>query len=475
MSFEWGEVLGFFSIMKTLVWVRNDLRVLDNPALCAAVAGGGEVGVVYVLEEGLGAAAGWWLHHSLAALGARVPLTLRRGKAEEVIGEMIAAHGVERVVFNKAYDGTDAVPQSWERAGARVEALDGGMLHDPATFTTQTGGNWKVFTPFWKALRPKLDGMAPLPAPDLRSVTWMEVPSERLEDWGLLPVRPDWAAGWGDHWVPGEEGAWARLEAFMHNGLAGYAVGRDRPDLAHTSRLSAALRFGEISARSVVRAVLDAAGRGDVPWGDAEKFLAEVGWREFARHLLHHFPALPVRNWKGSFDAYPWREAPADVRRWQRGETGYPLVDAGMRELWRTGWMHNRVRMVCASFLIKHLRVDWRVGERWFWDTLVDADAANNAAGWQWVAGSGADASPYFRIFNPMEQGRRYDPAGAYVRRWCPELAGLSDDVIFAPWEASPLELAGAGVVLGSTYPLPMVEHRAARAAALAGYGRVRG
>jgi deoxyribodipyrimidine photo-lyase len=266
----------------------------------------------------------------------------------------------------------------------------------------------------------------------------------------------------------------ARLEELARDKLVGYAAQRDRPDLAGTSRLSPHLHWGEISPRQVwARLALEAESPGRR--GGADKFLSEIGWREFAYHLLYHFPTLAEENWRRVFDAYPWRDDEQGLAAWQRGRTGYPLVDAGMRELWQTGWMHNRVRMIAASFLIKHLRIDWRRGEAWFWDTLLDADLANNAAGWQWVAGSGADASPYFRIFNPVAQGRKFDPDGAYVRRWCPELAALADDFLHAPFDVPPQALAAAGIKLGETYPRPIVDHAAARRAALAGYEKVRG
>jgi deoxyribodipyrimidine photo-lyase len=298
---------------------------------------------------------------------------------------------------------------------------------------------------------------------------------DKLCDWGLLPSKPNWAKGFAAEWTPGEDGARARLEAFLKGGLEGYTELRNRPDLPNVSRLSPHLHFGEISPRQVWAMTQHFADAHAGVRRDADKFLSEVGWREFAHHLLYHFPTLPERNWKPAFDAYPWQTNAKHLAAWQRGQTGYPIVDAGLRELWATGYMHNRVRMVVASFLIKHLRIDWRQGEAWFWDTLVDADLANNAASWQWVAGSGADAAPYFRIFNPMEQGRKFDPEGVYIRRWCPELAKLPNDALFAPFEALPMVLAAAGVVLGKTYPQPLVVHAEARAAALAGYQAVKG
>jgi deoxyribodipyrimidine photo-lyase len=286
-------------------------------------------------------------------------------------------------------------------------------------------------------------------------------------------VHPDWAAGLRATWQPGERAAQARLKAFLDRDVAGYAADRDRPDRA-TSGLSPHLRFGEISPRQVWHAARFAAAERPLLSGGIDKFLSEVGWREFCRHLLFDVPDLATRNLQPSFDGFGWRQDAAALAAWQRGRTGYPLVDAGMRELWHTGAMHNRVRMVAASFLVKHLLIDWREGEKWFWDTLVDADAGSNPANWQWVAGCGADAAPYFRVFNPVLQGEKFDPDGAYVRRWVPELAALPTGLIHQPWSAPPLELGGAGVVLGETYPRPIVDHKAGRERALAAYAKLR-
>jgi deoxyribodipyrimidine photo-lyase len=295
------------------------------------------------------------------------------------------------------------------------------------------------------------------------------VDSDSLSSWRLEPTHPDWAAGMRDSCNRGEVGAQSRLSAFLDHGIAGYADLRDRPDLDNTSRLSPHLRFGEISPFQVWHSCrLALSARGKMRATDIDKVLSELAWREFCWHLLHHHPDLATRNFNPRFDTFPWRNDDKALAAWQRGGTGYPIVDAGMRQLWTAGWMHNRVRMITASFLIKHLLIDWRAGEQWFWDTLVDADSANNPANWQWVAGSGADAAPYFRIFNPVLQGEKFDPQGDYVRRFVPELADLPAAFIQAPFTASPLELASAGVTLGKSYPKPLVEHQAARARALA-------
>jgi deoxyribodipyrimidine photo-lyase len=298
--------------------------------------------------------------------------------------------------------------------------------------------------------------------------------SDALTDWQLLPTNPNWATGFEPEWKPGEAGAFAALRVFVEDRLREYPDARDQMGAHSTSRLSAHLHFGEISPVQVRAAIQSAAHDTPALQRGADKFMAEIGWREFSTNLLFHWPTLPESNWRDSFDAFPWRDDDEALGAWRRGQTGYPIVDAAMRELWLTGTMHNRARMIAASFLIKHLLIDWRRGEDWFWDTLLDADLANNAASWQWVAGSGADASPYFRIFNPVTQGERYDGDGAYVRRWVPELARLPNDVLHRPWEADGLTLKAAGVELGRTYPRPLVDHAAARARALEAFASLK-
>ena len=467
--------------MTTILWFRQDLRLSDNPALCHAAANGPVI-PVYIRDETdplpLGGASLWWLHHSLAALrddlGGMVFLS---GDPLECLSRLAVETGAKAIVWNRTYEPhavkrDKAIKAALKEKGLDVRSFKAGLLHEPWEVETGAGDPYKVFTPFWRAAREKPVGET-LARPDAE----VEIPKgigDDLDDWALLPENPDWAAGWDDTWTPGEAGARKRFDAFLDDGLNGYAKLRDRPDQENVSRLSPHLHFGEISPRQIHNRVRFLADREPAVSRDADKFLAELGWREFSHHLLFHFPTLPTENWRPSFDAYPWRDDAAQLKAWQRGRTGYPIVDAGMRELWQTGYMHNRVRMIVASFLIKHLRMHWRHGEAWFRDTLVDADLANNAAGWQWVAGSGADAAPYFRIFNPMTQGRKFDPEGAYVRRWCPELAGLPDEHIHAPFEAPASILDEAGVVLGETYPKPLVDHAKARAAALEGYEKVK-
>jgi deoxyribodipyrimidine photo-lyase len=469
--------------MTTIVWLRQDLRTRDNPALAAAAARG-RVLPVFILDDvtpgpqwRLGGASRWWLHHSLLALRDQLGhLPLFGGDPRELLPVIIKQVGASAVYWNRCYEPfaiarDKELKASLQRLGVEVQSFNGSLLHEPWHVATGSGGPFKVFTPYWRASRSR-PVAAPLPAPRLKIVKPAAL-GDRLEDWGLLPANPKWATGWEQLWTPGENGALARFDDFVKNGLAGYRELRERPDLRGTSRLSPHLHWGEISPRQIwARMALES--EDSSKRDGASKFLSEIGWREFTHHLLYHFPTLPERNWRPNFDAYPWRNSADDFKAWQRGRTGYPLVDAGMRELWQTGWMHNRVRMITASFLVKHLRIDWRRGETWFWDTLLDANLANNAAGWQWVAGSGADASPYFRIFNPMIQGRKFDPNGDYVRRWCPELARLPNAYIHALFQAEPETLARAGITLGSTYPYPIVDHDHARKAALNGYDKVR-
>jgi deoxyribodipyrimidine photo-lyase len=366
----------------------------------------------------------------------------------------------------------DQVTRALDEIGVSSQTFTGDLLVEPRAIRNKENRGLRVFTPFWRRVQSLGDPPTPLPAPKkLNGVTGLA--GDRLEDWKLEPAKPDWAGGLRENWKPGEAAAQAQLKAFLNN-ISGYAVERDRPDRAGTSRLSPHLRFGEISPRQVWHAARFAAAEHPRLSSDIDKFLSELGWREFCRHLLFDVPDLATRNLQPSFDAFPWKHDDKALHAWQRGRTGYPIVDAGMRELWHTGVMHNRVRMVVASFLVKHLLIDWRHGEQWFWDTLVDADAASNAANWQWVAGCGADAAPYFRVFNPILQGEKFDPDGVYVRRWVPELKALPDKLVHQPWTATPLELASAGVTLGKNYPEPIVDHKVGRERALAAYAKTR-
>ncbi|MCW0233497.1 MAG: DNA photolyase family protein [Ferrovibrio sp.] len=478
------------ALSPVVVWFRQDLRLNDNPALAAAAASGRPVLALYILDTAttawaMGGATRWWLHHSLVQLGADlkqrydIGLILRRGDPATILPALLRETVTETVHWNRCYEPAaiardSALKTALKDDGIAVETHNAALLFEPWTVQTQAGGWFKVFSPFWRACRAR-GPAAPQRAP--QSVTrWPEtVDSDALDSWALLPTAPDWAGGLRARWTPGEAGAAARLQAFIEHDLIQYADGRDRPDLDCTSRLSAHLQFGEIGPRQIWQAVQMAVERGGAGLAhNAEKFLSELGWREFCHHLLFHFPTLPQQNFRAGFDAFPWNPRADHVKAWQEARTGYPIVDAGMRQLWQTGWMHNRVRMIAASFLIKHLLQDWRKGEAWFWDTLVDANLANNAGGWQWVAGSGADAAPYFRIFNPVLQGEKFDPQGAYVRRWLPELAALPDKYIHKPWSAPETVLNQAGIVLGRDYPRPLVDHDTARKAALAAFAALR-
>jgi deoxyribodipyrimidine photo-lyase len=472
-----------------IVWFRDDLRLADNPALHAAAATKRPLVCVYIHDEetrgvrSLGGAARWWLHGSLQALddaltqhGGR--LTLLRGASTEMLPKLAAAVGAHTVYSNRRYDGPgrkidSSVATLLEKHQIASASFNGQLLNEPWTIKNTSGKPFRVFTAYWRAVTARGTPEPPLPAPrNLRFHALLRGPklkSVPLGSLGLEPHSPDWAGGLRAEWQPDESSAKVRLNRFVKSVLREYPTDRDRPDRRGTSRLSPYLCFGNISVRQIWHTAQAAvrSHRSDANTRQLDRFLAELGWREFNYHVLYHHPDLAERNFQARFDPLRWRTDHKGLKAWQRGLTGYPIVDAGMRELWTTGWMHNRVRMVAASFLIKHLLIDWRKGEKWFWDTLVDADPANNAANWQWVAGSGADAAPYFRIFNPILQGEKFDPEGAYVRRWVPELAHLAASVIHKPWTAKPRQLADAGIELGKTYPLPIVDHDRARYRAL--------
>ena len=474
-----------------IVWFRDDLRLSDHPALDAAWRSGAPVVCVYVLDEQSrlpdarppGGAARWWLAQSLRSLrhdlgAAGAALVLRKGAAAKVLAELTRETGAGAVFFNEIAQApsqavADQVISSVGAIGVIAHSYPGDLLVAPNQIRNKENRSLRVFTPFWRRVRSLGDPPKPLPAPKKLNAAATPA-SDPLESWQLEPSGPDWAGGLRETWKPGEAWAQAQLKAFLGGGVAGYSSDRDRPDRDGTSRLSPHLRFGEISPRQVWHAARFAAAEQPRLAADIDKFLSELGWREFGRHLLFDVPDLAKRNLQPSFDAFPWKYDVKSLQAWQRGRTGYPIVDAGMRELWHTGVMHNRVRMVAASFLVKHLLIDWREGEKWFWDTLVDADAGSNPANWQWVAGSGADAAPYFRVFNPVLQGEKFDPDGVYVRRWVPELAQLPNNLIHQPWTAAPLELASAGVELGKNYPQPIIDHKRGRERALEAYAQIR-
>jgi deoxyribodipyrimidine photo-lyase len=491
----------------TIVWFRQDLRLQDNPALAAAVARGAPLLPVYILdEEGegswrMGGAARWWLHRSLAALdrslrarGSR--LTVLRGDSGTVLRGLARDLDAGAVYWNRRYEPAvtardAAIKQALSAEGLDVRSFNGELLREPHAVLNQQGRPFQVFTPYWRRCL-----ALPVAAPIALKAKAFPAPPENvpaggdgagppaglslevsLDSLGLLPKIP-WDAGFSAHWEPGEEAASKRLKAFAHRALSGYREGRDLPARDGTSCLSPHLHFGEISPRQIWAEVeaLSLKANASPQEGSAGTYLKEIGWREFSYQLLFHFPRTPEQPLHAGFAGFPWAKDPGDrkLRAWQRGLTGYPIVDAGMRQLWATGWMHNRVRMIAASFLVKHLRLPWQRGAAWFWDTLVDADLASNTMGWQWSAGCGADAAPYFRVFAPVTQGKRFDAEGEYVRRWVPELAKVPSKWIHAPWEAPREVLEAAGVTLGETYPAPIVDHARARAEALEAFRLLR-
>ncbi len=463
-------------------WFRQDLRLADNPALHRAAAAG-RVLPVFVLDDvnagnlGCGAASRWWLHHSLAALDRSLQgrLVLLRGDALDLVPALAAQVGAAAVHWNRCYEPwriarDTKLKEKLAAQGVAAVSTNGSLLWEPWDVSNAAGKPYQVFTPFYRkgclnAGAPRM----PLSLPEPLALAGPPAGALPLAALELLP-RIRWDRQLEPHWKIGEEAATGRLASFLAGGLRGYREGRDFPARPHTSRLSPALHFGEVSPNQ-----LWYGARAGAEGPDLDHFLNELAWREFSYALLYHHPTLPTDNLQPSFDAFPWDDESTLLRAWQRGLTGIPFVDAGMRELWQTGWMHNRVRMVTGSFLVKNLLLHWQHGEAWFRDCLVDADLAANSASWQWVAGCGADAAPYFRIFNPVLQGRRFDPDGAYTRRFVPELAGLPDRWLFAPWEAPAGVLQAAGVELGKDYPRPVVDLAASRQRALAAYAESRG
>jgi deoxyribodipyrimidine photo-lyase len=472
-----------------LVWFRRDLRLSDNPALHEAATRHARVLPAFIWspdEEAPwapGAASRWWLHHSLRALSAALeaagaPLVIAAGPTLDTLRGLARTSGACAVYWNRLYEPAlvardRAVKEALRADGLEAESFNGALLVEPWEIKTGDGGPYRVFTPFWRAASARLDTLpAPLPAPShLRAPAKRppQLPPGALE---LLPKIP-WDQGFRARWQPGEKGAHHRLDRFCDTAAAAYKDRRDEPGAEGTSRLSPALHFGEIGPRQIVWRLRRAVAESGEYEAGVAACIRELGWREFAHHLLFHFPQTPEQPLDEKFAAFPWREPrdyAADLHAWQRGRTGIPIVDAGLRELWSTGWMHNRVRMLVASLLTKNLLIPWQEGARWFWDTLVDANLANNTLGWQWTAGCGADAAPYFRIFNPTLQSTKFDGHGAYIRRWIPELGRLPDSALHAPERAGAAVLAAAGVRLGIDYPLPIVDLAVSRRQALQAY-----
>lgn len=464
-----------------LVWFRDDLRLEDNPALHAACTGGAPVICLYILDETaplrqLGGAARWWLKVSTAKLAATLEkkggeLILCSGNAAEIIEKMVAAKAMGEVFWNNHYVPAaatldESIAQLLALHGVPLHRFNGNYLNSPSAITNNTGGPFKVFTPYWRAILKRGVSATPLPAPErIHKAAW----PASLQSLPVYPSSPapafvPWMEGLARNWKPGEEAARETLETFLEGGLRGYASNRDFPADDTTSRLSPYLHYGEISPLQIWHAVEMACHSDGAAQHDADKFINELIWREYACHVLHYFPSLSSESKDRGFDEIPWRNEPEQIQAWQQGRTGFPLVDAGMRQLWQTGWMHNRVRMVVGSFLVKHLLCDWRIGESWFWDTLVDADQASNVFGWQWVAGCGFDASPFHRIFNPVLQSERFDPKGRYIRTFVPELAHLPDQLIHTPWKAPADSSGNNGKAF---YPRPIVNLAAGRERAL--------
>ncbi len=465
-----------------IVWFRQDLRLFDNPALGAAARTGAPVLPVYVLDDenagewAMGAASRWWLHESLKSLNNDLDggVHFLQGKADVLIPRLAEKINAGGIYWNRCYEPwriarDKAIAKELIANGYDAKSFNGSLLFEPPFITKADGTPYKVFTPFYRK-----GCLAGGPAPRQVVDKPKELRIHKLETgielatFGLLPGI-HWYDEMARTWSPGERGAQARLDTFLEQGIQNYMSGRNRPDQEFISRLSPHLHFGEISPHQLWYDAKALEGDSAIA-DDIDHFLSELGWREFSHHLLYYSPELPRNNLQQKFDQFPWRNDDKALKSWQRGRTGYPIVDAGMRELWRTGYMHNRVRMIVGSFLVKNLLLHWHRGEHWFWDTLVDADLANNSASWQWIAGCGADAAPYFRIFNPVTQGKKFDPHGAYVRRYVPELAELPNKYLHNPWDAPTDVRSDAGVRLDDNYPAPIVDLKASRERALAAF-----
>lgn len=472
----------------TIVWFRQDLRLADNPALSEAVAQGTIVPVyIWAPDEEKpwepGGATRWWLHQSLTSLAKDLEdrgsqLILRAGSSLDCLQKLIDETGASAVYWNRRYEPAiikrdKKIKETLQDDDIDAQSFNGSLLFEPWEIETQKGDPYQVFTPFWKNCLGRDTDHGPLPTPKSlpQPDAWPD--SDDLDRWQLEPEIP-WDEGMRETWEVGAAAAKAQLKQFVAESVGAYEDRRNQMAEDGTSRLSPYLHFGEISPRQVWKATRDAIADDAKAEDGAKVFLSEIGWREFAYHLLFHFPETTTKPLREKFAAFPWSKSKKNLRRWQRGQTGYPVVDAAMRQLWHTGWMHNRARMIVASFLCKHLLLPWQRGAEWFWDTLVDADLSSNTLGWQWTAGCGADAAPYFRIFNPITQGEKFDPDGEYIRRWVPELENLPNKWLYQPWAAPDEVLEEAKVKLGDTYPKPIVEHSEARQKALDAYDEIK-
>tara|TARA_A100000171_G_scaffold52340_1_gene70258 strand:- start:15198 stop:16622 length:1425 start_codon:yes stop_codon:yes gene_type:complete len=471
----------------TLVWYANNLRVDDHPALNAA-AERGKVVPVYVYEpdyngpSAMGGATKWWAHHSLMALQGRLDtmgsaLVVRKGDPAEELRKVANAVGADRVMFCESIEPDlqereERVEYELGRHDIEVERFPMHLLWEIGSVMTKDGNPYQVFSPFWKMAMKTATPDEPLDAPRKLNAPDKHTKSLDIDELGLLPDI-EWYTQMEQRWTPGEKGARGRFAAFVEHRLSEYHEDRNRLDIPGWSAMSPHIHFGEISVRRMWHTITQ-----DPQWEKVkgkEHYLREIGWREFAQHLINHFPRTINEPLRENFKDFPWVKNKSQFDKWKRGQTGYPVVDAAMRNLWAEGWMPNRARMIVASFLCKDLRISWEEGMAWFWDTLVDADLGSNTLGWQWTAGCGADAAPYFRVFNPVSQGTKFDPDGDYVRQWCPELSKLDKRAIHEPWEAKPMELTAAGVTLGEEYPEPMVDHKQAREDALEAFEKIKG
>ncbi|WDE13558.1 cryptochrome/photolyase family protein [Thalassomonas haliotis] len=463
-----------------IIWFRQDLRLSDNPALTAA-ARHAHVLPLYILddhnggEHTIGAASKWWLHYSLKSLNTSLneSLSLYQGEPMAILTDILSRYQVTAVYWNRCYEPWQITRDKHIKArlsalGITVNSFNASLQHEPWTILKNDNTPYQIFTPYYRRANLLDTDTQALPAPGITGALCQDSQSISLE---ALKLRPKirWDGNFYPCWTPGEAGAQSSLDQFLAHGLENYQAGRDFPGLKAVSRLSPHLHFGEISPRQINQALLSLPDD-----NNREHFKRELSWREFSYYLLFHWPELPEKNLKTHFTHFAWSDNPESLKRWQQGLTGYPLVDAGMRELWQTGFMHNRVRMICASFLVKNLLIDWRLGARWFWQCLVDADLASNSASWQWVAGCGTDASPYFRIFNPITQGEKFDPQGTYIKHFLPELKNLPLKYLFRPWQAPADILKKANITLGQDYPLPMVDIKESRENALAAYHQIK-
>lgn len=466
---------------RGLLWFRQDLRLSDNPALFAA-SHCEELLAVYIKDTAdphpIGEAQQWWLHHSLQALkkdlqAHGIRLHCLQGDAKQRIPQLVEQYAIDTVFWNRRYtpghQALDRAIKSQIQASARVvHSFNGSLLIEPWTVLNKQGEAFKVFTPFWRACVARI-----VPSESKTVQAWpksLSIPTDRIEDWALLPHKPNWAAGFHPRWQPGEAAGLDKVARFLEQKISLYKQHRDRPSASAISELSPHLHFGELSVQRLYQCAQEKLACMPEAETGIRCYLSELGWREFSYYLLHHFPALETDNFRAAFDRFPWQYDANHLHAWQRGKTGFPIVDAGMRELWQTGFMHNRVRMIVASFLCKHCLIDWREGARWFWDTLLDADLASNSASWQWVAGCGADAAPYFRIFNPVLQGEKFDADGRYVTRYIPELSHIEPRFIHKPWEAP----ADQQAKLYQSYVPPILDHAWARKRALEAYEAIK-